>query len=92
MRIDENTNYYLYCIYEHGEFHHSCRKLEIKIEDRVKARELMTQFINKYCKAEDNKHPLLTLHPQLTRQLIDLLQQDSKGGKINLYAEAPSVF
>jgi hypothetical protein len=93
MRIDETTNQYIYNIYEHGECHHSFRKLEINNSyDRIRAREVITQFINKYCKIEDNKHPILSLPPQLTRQLVELLQQDSKGSKVNLYPEPPSVF
>lgn len=92
IRIDENTNYYLFCIYEHGEFYHSCRKLELKISDRQIAREVIRQFIELNLKQEDNKHPLLSMHPLQTRSLIELLQQSGKGNPVNLYPEPPSVF
>jgi hypothetical protein len=92
IRIDEHTNYYLYCIYEHGEFVQSCRKLELKIEDRIKAREIISAYINRYCKVQDNKHPIFSLTPLQSRELIELLQQDSKGIKTNLFGDGPSVF
>jgi hypothetical protein len=93
MRIDENTNEYIYNIYEHGECHHSFRKLEINNSySRTQAREIISQFINKYCTIKDNRHPVLELPPQLTRQLVELLQQDSKGEKVKLYPDPPSLF
>lgn len=92
MRIDENTNLYLYNIYEHGEFKHSCFKLGLKINDRSSAREVITQYINKNCKIEDNKHPLLSLNPMQARELSTLLDNNSKGIKTDLYSDGPSIF
>jgi hypothetical protein len=94
MRIDENTNHYLYCLYEGGvDYETLCNILEIRhTYDRQKARELIRGFVYKFCKEEDNKHPLLTLHPLQTRELIEMLQQDSKGSSINLFPDGPSVW
>ena len=92
IRIDEYTNYYLYCIYEHGEFKHACCKLELKITDRQKARDIITSYINKFCEIKDNKHPLLNLTPLQARQLIELLEQDIKGIRQNNSSDLPSVW
>jgi hypothetical protein len=93
VRIDENTNYYLYCIYEHGELYHACRKLELKIKDRATARDLITSYINKFVRIEDNKHPLLNLNPHQTRELIELLDLESKGIKTILSTnDGPSLW
>lgn len=93
MRIDENTIYYIYCIYEHGEYHHSLRKLEINISiDRNRVREIITHFINKYCTIQDNKHPIFSLHPIKVKELLDMLQSEGKGAKLKLDDDGPSVF
>lgn len=94
MRIDEHTNFTLRCLYEGGiDFDNVCSLLELnKSYSRNKARELITNYINKFCKEEDNKHPLLNLSPHQTRELVDLLQQDSKGVKINIFTDGSSIW
>ena len=93
MRIDETTAYNLYAMYEHGEYHHSLRKLEINPSiDRSRLRDIITHFINKHCKIEDNKHPIFSMHVLMLREVIEALQQESKGVKFKLGDDAPSVF
>jgi hypothetical protein len=94
VRVDEHTNFILQCLHEGGiDFNNACDLLELrKTYTRTSARDLITSFINKFCKTEDNKHPLLNLHPLQTRELIELLQQDSSGVKANLFPDEPSVW
>lgn len=93
MRIDETTNEYIYFLYEGGaNFQSLCKLLELNLSyNRNKARDLITSYINNFCKTEDNKHPLLNLPPHQTRELIDLLQQDSKCAKVSIFPDGPSV-
>jgi hypothetical protein len=96
MRIDELTIHRLYYIYEHGGDHayeSICKNLEINPTlCRIRAREIITHFINKYCEIKDNKHPILDLHPLRVRELLDMLQSEGKGAKLKLDDDAPSVF
>jgi len=94
MRIDEHTNLFIWYLYEgYAEYKSVCNVLELNNSyTRERARELITSYINKFCKTEDNKHPLLNLTPHQTRELVDLLQQDSKGVKINIFTDGPSIW
>lgn len=89
------VNICLHGIYEGGlDFIYCCEKLGLSYYnyDRHKARELITSYINLYLPIEENSHPLLISPYPALRQLVDYLQQESKGIKIQLYNEQPSLF
>lgn len=102
MRIDENTNQLIYNLYESGlPMNAACEIFSLSLSyTRQKARDVITKYINKNFGSFENIttpgakaiHPILQLHPLRTRELIELLQQDSKGKDINQYPEPPSVF
>lgn len=94
VKIDYNTNDIILRIYEGGiSMYAACLILELNIDyERNKAREIIRQFLEKFPQKENRKHPILNFSPQLTRQLVEYLQSNSKGISINLFPDPPSVW
>jgi hypothetical protein len=90
----EQLNEVLYGLYESGlELNYCVLLLDLnKNYTREKAREVITSYINKFLTWNERVHPLLTMSYLHARQILDLLQQDSKGVKINIFSDGPSIF
>ena len=96
MRIEE-TRDLLYSIYEggmpYGDALASLTGIENSKYTRESARQLIADFINKFCSGKERKqHPLHTIPQDLANRLVEYLRTEMKGGSAKIYGDAPSVF